>query len=123
VTTLTIHVTVNLILYVVATSLGAPIDIVPTLAIVLVVSALANVVPTPGGSGYMELALGLVLTRQAAPGEVAPAVLTWRAFSYYASVAAGSAAAASLASSARHEPPVRPARASGGDVRGGRPRP
>lgn len=96
VVTLVQHAAIYLILYAIADHLGAEPALIPVLAVVGMASALANVVPTPGASGYMEVALSLALVRHLEPSLVAPSVLAWRAFAHYASLVVGSAVAGSM---------------------------
>lgn len=60
---------------------GAPY--LTTLAILVTVSIGAYVIPTPGGSGYLELATSYLFHDQLADGLIAPVVVTWRMFGYY----------------------------------------
>jgi glycosyltransferase 2 family protein len=90
------HGAAYLILYVIAAALGANPALLPVMAVVAITSAVANVVPTPGASGYMEMTLSLTLSRHLQPSLVAPSVLAWRAFAHYASLVVGSAVAGAL---------------------------
>jgi uncharacterized protein (TIRG00374 family) len=94
--TLVLHTSSFLILVVVANALGAQLAPATAVAVMLLVSVVANVVPTPGASGYMEAALALALTRDADPTRIAAAVVTWRAYSHYAALLVGPLLAGSL---------------------------
>ncbi|ADI14681.1 lysylphosphatidylglycerol synthase transmembrane domain-containing protein [Truepera radiovictrix] len=77
------HGSVFAIFLVVASSLALHVDPAATLALFLVVSVASFLVPTPGGSGFLEFALlGLIAARSEA-ALVAPALLVWRALSFY----------------------------------------
>jgi glycosyltransferase 2 family protein len=90
------HAAIYLILYVIADHLGANPALLPVMAVLAMTSAVANVVPTPGASGYMELTLSLALARHLEPSLVAPSVLAWRGFAHYASLVVGAAVAGSM---------------------------
>jgi glycosyltransferase 2 family protein len=57
-------------------------ELLATLAILNSVTLVAHIFPTPGGSGFMEAALGLSVG--ASGGNVAAALLIWRLASYHA---------------------------------------
>jgi uncharacterized protein (TIRG00374 family) len=61
---------------------GVEIGLVATLAIVNSITLVSHIFPTPGGSGFMEAALGLSVG--ASGGNVAAALLIWRLASYHA---------------------------------------
>lgn len=61
---------------------GAEAALPAVLAIVTVVSITANVVPTPGGSGFTEVAVGLATQAQSS-SRVAAALLLWRLGTFY----------------------------------------
>ncbi len=64
-----------------ALSLGvAPLEL---LALQLLVLILSFMIPTPGGSGYLEAALSLVLRGDAPAQTLSVAVVLWRVFGYY----------------------------------------
>ena len=64
-----------------ALSLGvAPVEL---LALHLLILSVSFAVPTPGGSGYLEAALSLVLKGDAPAQTLSVAVLLWRMFGYY----------------------------------------
>jgi uncharacterized protein (TIRG00374 family) len=65
---------------------GVETDLLATLAILTAVTLVAHLFPTPGGSGFMEAALGLSL---GAGGGAAAALLIWRLASYHAIFALG----------------------------------
>jgi uncharacterized protein (TIRG00374 family) len=69
---------------------GVDADLLATLAILTSVTLVAHLFPTPGGSGFMEAALGLSL---GAGGGAAAALLIWRLASYHAIFALGPPAA------------------------------
>ena len=60
---------------------GVEADLLATLAILTSVTLVAHLFPTPGGSGFMEAALGLSI---GAGGGAAAALLIWRLASYHA---------------------------------------
>jgi uncharacterized protein (TIRG00374 family) len=60
---------------------GVEADLLATLAILSSVTLVAHLFPTPGGSGFMEAALGLSV---GAGGGAAAALLIWRLASYHA---------------------------------------
>lgn len=101
------HLSLHAIFFAYATlGLGAPLALLPTLMVVLLVSIGAYLVPTPGGSGYMELAAAAMFTRAADPALIAPAVLAWRLTGHYLAlllgpVLGGTMLARSLAGRAR----------------------
>lgn len=72
-----------------AVALGTGLELLPTLALLLLVSVSSYVVPTPGGSGYLELAISWLFARRAPAGEVAAALVAYRAVGYYAAVLLG----------------------------------
>jgi glycosyltransferase 2 family protein len=61
---------------------GIDADLLATLAILNSITLVAHLFPTPGGSGFMEAALGLSIGP--AGGNVAAALLIWRLASYHA---------------------------------------
>ena len=69
---------------------GVEADLLATLAILSSVTLVAHLFPTPGGSGFMEAALGLSI---GAGGGAAAALLIWRLASYHAIFALGPPAA------------------------------
>jgi glycosyltransferase 2 family protein len=60
---------------------GVGAGLLATLAILSSVTLVAHIFPTPGGSGFMEAALGLSVG--ASGGNVAAALLIWRLASFY----------------------------------------
>jgi uncharacterized membrane protein YbhN (UPF0104 family) len=58
---------------------GVETGLLATLAILNSITLVAHIFPTPGGSGFMEAALGLSVGAGAAP-----ALLIWRLASYHA---------------------------------------
>jgi uncharacterized protein (TIRG00374 family) len=77
-----LHVSVFAMFLVIAAELGLTLAALPTLATLFLVFVLSHVVPTPGGSGFLELTLPLLLNPER-PAAVAPAVLVWRLVSFY----------------------------------------
>jgi uncharacterized protein (TIRG00374 family) len=61
---------------------GVEFGLLATLAILSSITLVAHVFPTPGGSGFMEAALGLSVG--SGGGDVAAALLIWRLASYHA---------------------------------------
>jgi glycosyltransferase 2 family protein len=60
---------------------GVEVDLLATLAILTSITLVSHLFPTPGGSGFMEAALGLSI---GAGGGAAAALLIWRLASYHA---------------------------------------
>ena len=83
-----VHVSVFAIFLVVANDLGLNLPALPTLAVLFLVFAASHVVPTPGGSGFFELSLPLLLS-PGNPAAVAPAVIVWRLLAFYSSFLLG----------------------------------
>lgn len=74
----------------VAFGLGLDIDHLSILAAQSLVVAVSFVIPTPGGSGYFELALGQLFRASKIPSEaVLPLIAIWRLISYYLYVLIG----------------------------------
>lgn len=69
---------------------GVEADLLATLAILSSVTLVAHLFPTPGGSGFMEAALGLSI---GAGGGAAAALLIWRLATYHAIFVLGPPAA------------------------------
>lgn len=84
-----LHLLLYAIFFVIASSLGAQISLPVSLAILLLVSVTSYFVPTPGGSGYLELAMSFAYSRQLPPGVLTATVVAYRALSYYAAVLLG----------------------------------
>ena len=61
---------------------GVHVDLLSTLAILNSITLVAHIFPTPGGSGFMEVALGLSVG--AGGTSVVAALLIWRLASYHA---------------------------------------
>ena len=78
-----LHLSNYAVFYVVAASLGAELDLLLTVATVLVASVTSFVVPTPGGSGYIEFATLSLFELQTDAAQIAPALVVWRVFNYY----------------------------------------
>ncbi len=83
-----VHVSVFAIFLVVAADLGLNLPALPTVAVLFLVFAASHVVPTPGGSGFFELSLPLVLS-PGNPARVVPAVIAWRLIAFYSSFLLG----------------------------------
>ncbi len=83
-----VHVSVFAIFLVVAADLELNLPALPTLAVLFLVFAASHVVPTPGGSGFFELSLPLLLS-PGNPAAVAPAVIVWRLIAFYSSFLLG----------------------------------
>ena len=77
-----LHLSVFAMFWVIAAELGLTLALLPTLATLFLVFVLSHVVPTPGGSGFLELTLPLLLLPER-PATVAPVVLVWRLLSFY----------------------------------------
>lgn len=77
------HGGVFAIFLVVARSLGLHVDPGATLALFLLVFVASFLVPTPGGSGFLEFALLGLIAAQREAALVAPALLLWRVLSFY----------------------------------------
>ncbi|CAN5852533.1 hypothetical protein BH24DEI2_BH24DEI2_12990 [soil metagenome] len=71
------------LLNVVAWALALGVAPVELLALHLLVLTVSFTIPTPGGSGYLDAALSLVLKGDAPAQTVSVAVLLWRVFGYY----------------------------------------
>lgn len=78
------HVSVFAIFCTVAANLGLSLPVLPTIAVLFLVFALSHLVPTPGGSGFFEVSIPLLLSPDA-PAAAAPAVLVWRLIAFYSS--------------------------------------
>jgi uncharacterized protein (TIRG00374 family) len=89
--TIALHLLLYSIFFLFASSLGADLDFVVSQAVLLLVSATSYLVPTPGASGYLELALSYAFSRQLTPGVLAASVVAYRALSYYMAVVLGGA--------------------------------
>lgn len=81
--TVLLHGAVYSVFYVLAGALGSPLGLMPTLALLLIISAASHVVPTPGGAGYFEVALGYAFAQRGGAAGVTAAVLAFRVFTYY----------------------------------------
>lgn len=77
-----VHFSIFLIFPIFAHELGLDFSYVPTIALMFLLFILAHVVPTPGGSGFMELTLPLLLMPER-PSAVVPIVIVWRLISFY----------------------------------------
>lgn len=67
-----------------AAGIGLPIDHVALVATQSIVIAVGFLVPTPGGAGYYEIALGRAFAATNVPeSAIVPFVIMWRVISYY----------------------------------------
>ena len=71
------------LLNVVAWALELKIAPLELLALQLLILILSFAIPTPGGSGYLEASLALVLRGDASAQTLSVAVVLWRVFGYY----------------------------------------
>ena len=71
------------LLNVVAWALELSVGPLELLALHLLILTLSFAIPTPGGSGYLEAALALVLKGDAPAQTLSVAVVVWRVFGYY----------------------------------------
>ena len=96
------HLSNYLIFYTVAAALGRA-NLLPTLAVVHLSTFASYIVPTPGGSGFLEVAMTSLLGSRSAP-----AVVAWRLISFYTRFLiapfVGGALVAKLAAKGREEP-------------------
>jgi len=77
-----LHLSVFAMFSVIAADLGPTLPPLSTLATLFLVFIVSHVVPTPGGSGFLELTLPLLLMPER-PAAVVPALLVWRLLSFY----------------------------------------
>jgi uncharacterized protein (TIRG00374 family) len=63
--------------------LGHGLPLVPTLAILTVATLLSYVVPTPGGAGFIEVAVGYGIAAHVTQSELATPLLLWRLGTFY----------------------------------------
>lgn len=89
VATAALHGALYAIFYAVARDLGLKVTLRETLALLLLVTITSYVVPTPGSSGYLEVALTYAFAANADTTLVIPAVLAWRGISFYLSIVVG----------------------------------
>lgn len=61
---------------------GADVGLGVTLALLNILTLVSQVVPTPGGAGFVEAAVGLSLGTYATGGSVAAALLVWRLLAF-----------------------------------------
>lgn len=71
------------VLYFVARSLGLLVSLPAIEAAQMVVTVMSTFVPTPGGSGFLELGISYALVSSGGSGSVPAVVLLWRALTYY----------------------------------------
>ncbi len=107
-----LHLSNYAVFYVVAASLGAELDLLLTVATVLVASVTSFIIPTPGGSGYIEFATLSLFELQTDAAQVAPALVVWRVFNYYVFFLIGPALGGTLLRS--KEPGTAPSEAGPG---------
>lgn len=81
--TLPVHLSTYAILHLFAVALGSPLSLAQTLSLMLLISAASHVVPTPGGSGYFEVALTYAFSQGGAHAQMTAAVIAYRAVTYY----------------------------------------
>lgn len=86
---LLVHAPTYVIFYLLAAALGSPLGLPSTLALLVLIAAVSQVVPTPGGSGYFEVALTYAFTQRGAPTPVTAAVVAYRAVTYYVPIVLG----------------------------------
>ncbi len=82
------HLSAYSILFTCLAAFGFNLSFWNVISLVLIVSLGSMLVPTPGGSGYMEAAIAFLLPDKTA-ASVVPAVLTWRLFSHYVNIIVG----------------------------------
>lgn len=109
-----VHMSVFAMFPLIATNLSLPLPFFPTLTTLLLVYIVSHGVPTPGGSGVLEVTLPLLLVPQR-PAAVAPVVVVWRLISFYSVFILGpSLGGVALAKRLGPEqPPVPPAQTQG----------
>ncbi len=76
------HMSIFAMFPLIAADLKLPLAFLPTLATLLLVYIVSHGVPTPGGSGVLEVTLPLLLASER-PAAVAPVVIVWRLISFY----------------------------------------
>jgi uncharacterized protein (TIRG00374 family) len=62
---------------------GHGLPLVPTLAVLSVATLLSYVVPTPGGAGFIEVAVGYGIAAHVSQSELAAPLLLWRLGTFY----------------------------------------
>lgn len=72
------------VLFVLAQGLSVPVTFLGAVAIQIVIATASVVVPTPGGSGFYELAISYLLIAKGGESSVPAVVLLWRLITYYA---------------------------------------
>ena len=72
------------VLFILAQGLGIPVTFLGAAAIQIVIATASVVVPTPGGSGFYELAISYLLIAKGGESNVPAVVLLWRLITYYA---------------------------------------
>jgi uncharacterized protein (TIRG00374 family) len=86
---LLVHAPTYVIFFLLAAELGSPLGLASTLGLLVLISAVSQVVPTPGGSGYFEVALTYAFTQRGAPPQVTAAVIAYRAITFYVPIVLG----------------------------------
>ncbi|MEX2535990.1 MAG: lysylphosphatidylglycerol synthase transmembrane domain-containing protein [Trueperaceae bacterium] len=71
------------VLLFVLSGLGVTMNPVVAIAGQTVIMVITSVFPTPGGSGFLELALSWFLVSQGSSGVVTAAIFTWRLLTFY----------------------------------------
>jgi len=87
--TLPVHLSAYAILHLFAVALGSPLSLMQTLSLMVLISAASQVVPTPGGSGYFEVALSYAFSQGGAHAQMTAAVIAFRALTYYVPIVVG----------------------------------
>lgn len=87
--TLPVHLLAYAILHLFAVALGSPLNLTQTLSLMVLISAASQVVPTPGGSGYFEVALTYAFSQGGAHAQMTAAVIAFRAITYYVPIFVG----------------------------------
>jgi len=87
--TLLLHGSVYSIFFVFARGLGAELAFAPTMALMFLVSVTSYVIPTPGASGYLELAVSFAFAKELEISLLTAAVVAYRAISYYLTIVIG----------------------------------
>lgn len=87
--TMLVHVGFYAIFHLFAAALGSVFPIFVTFSLMLVISAVSQVVPTPGGSGYFEVALSYAFSQGGAQAQITAAVVAYRALTYYVPIVLG----------------------------------
>lgn len=62
---------------------GIPAGAMEIVSVLSVLTLASFVIPTPGGSGFMEFVVGLAVSGRVTAAEVAPPILVWRLLTFY----------------------------------------